>query len=82
MKFSKIIIFLLLISFSKTIAQKFELGKVSINELQEKVHPIDTTAVAAILFNKARTFLVMILKTDLASIRKTHSELKFIKKKD
>jgi hypothetical protein len=37
-------------------AQEFKLGKVSIAELQEKVHPIDSTAEAAILFDKARTF--------------------------
>jgi len=37
-------------------AQKFELGKVSIAELKEKQHPKDTSAVAAILFKKGRTF--------------------------
>ena len=57
MKFNKLlIIFSLIFFFSKASAQKFELGKVSINEIQEKTHPIDTSAVAAILYNKARTF--------------------------
>ena len=45
-------VLLLLVSFSKINAQNFELGKVSIEELQEKVHPTDTAAVAAILFEK------------------------------
>lgn len=45
-------VLLLLVSFSKINAQNFELGKVSIEELQEKVHPTDTSAVAAILFEK------------------------------
>lgn len=40
--------------FSKINAQNFELGKVSIAELQEKKHSVDTTAVAAILFEKGK----------------------------
>lgn len=41
--------------FFKTGAQEFKLGKVSIEELQQKVHPKDTTAVAAILFKSGET---------------------------
>ena len=41
--------------FSKANAQNFELGKVSIEELQEKTHPKDNAAVAAILFKKGKT---------------------------
>ncbi|MFC5682636.1 DUF3857 domain-containing protein [Flavobacterium sp. MAHUQ-51] len=37
-------------------AQDFKLGKVSISELQEKVHPKDSSAVAAILYKKGRTY--------------------------
>ena len=40
--------------FSKINAQNSELGKVSIAELQEKKHSVDTTAVAAILFEKGK----------------------------
>lgn len=36
------------------LAQKFELGKVSIAELQEKEHPKDASAVAAVLFEKGQ----------------------------
>ncbi|TDD76268.1 DUF3857 domain-containing protein [Flavobacterium caseinilyticum] len=36
-------------------SQNFELGKVSNKELLEKFHPEDTTAVAAVLFKKAKT---------------------------
>jgi hypothetical protein len=39
----------------KYYAQKIELGEVSIAELNEKVHPKDTSAVAAILFEKGNT---------------------------
>ena len=39
--------------FCSTInAQEFKLGKVSVAELEEKVHPKDPSAVAAILFKK------------------------------
>lgn len=48
-----LVVFVLL--FSKANAQNFELGKVSIEELQEKVHPKDNTAHAAILFKKGKT---------------------------
>ncbi len=41
---------LFLSSFFQIKAQEFKLGKVTIAELQEKQHPKDTTAVAAILF--------------------------------
>lgn len=55
---SIVLIFLFLIlSVSKINAQNQELGKVTIAELQEKAHPKDTTAPAAILFKKGKTFL-------------------------
>lgn len=41
--------------FFKANAQEFKLGKVSIEELQQKVHPKDTSAVAAILFKRGET---------------------------
>lgn len=46
---------LLMIFMSGAKAQNFELGKVSIEELQEKAHPKDTAAVAAFLFTKGKT---------------------------
>lgn len=56
MKIKLFVLLLFAISFLKINAQEFKLGKVSVAELEQKRHPIDTTAVAAILFNKARTF--------------------------
>ena len=53
------ILFLLAISFSISInAQKHELGKVTTDELKQKMHPTDTSAVAAILFKtgEVKTF--------------------------
>lgn len=56
MKFNQLAIILFVVfSFSKVSAQEFRLGKVSIAELQEKVHPKDTSAVAAILFRKGES---------------------------
>lgn len=49
-------LYLLLILFCfKINAQEFKLGKVSISELEQKTHPKDSTAVAAILFKKGET---------------------------
>jgi len=47
---------LLVLGTSKVSAQKYELGKVTIAELQEKVHAKDSSASAAIIFKKGKTF--------------------------
>lgn len=51
----KKIVIILLLSFQVQ-AQDFELGKVTKLELEEKKHPKDSSAPAAIVFKKARTF--------------------------
>jgi transglutaminase-like putative cysteine protease len=52
----KVIIYLILFVLSVNVqAQSFELEKVTKSQLEEKVHAIDTSAVAAILLKKART---------------------------
>ncbi|KQX15177.1 DUF3857 domain-containing protein [Flavobacterium sp. Root420] len=56
MKFQTLILILVFFCFSKINAQKYELGKVTVAQLQEKVHPKDTSAPAAIIFKKGRTF--------------------------
>ena len=50
MLFKKLLFILFCFSFSTVMSQKFEMGKVSIEELQEKEHPKDPSAAAAILF--------------------------------
>lgn len=56
MKIIKVTVLLLLVLFvTETNSQNFELGKVSNNELLEKLHPEDTTAIAAVLYKKAKT---------------------------
>ncbi|MHC0439115.1 DUF3857 domain-containing protein [Flavobacterium sp. 3-210] len=57
MRFSSLMLTILFLFLSlKGKAQNYELGKVTIAELQEKRNPKDTTAPAAILFKKGRTF--------------------------
>ncbi|KQB38229.1 Transglutaminase-like superfamily protein [Flavobacterium daejeonense] len=56
-KFS-IITFILFLTVFSSNAQDFRLGKVSIEELKEKVHPKDSSAAAAILFEKGVSNLV------------------------
>jgi hypothetical protein len=56
MKTKQLTLLLVLLLFcSNTNAQEFKLGKVSIAELEQKKHPKDTAAVAAILFKKGET---------------------------
>lgn len=48
---------ILLLFISKVNAQEFKLGKVSIEELKEKKHPKDTSAVAAVLYKRGNSQL-------------------------
>ena len=52
-----ILFFLILLCYQGN-AQEFKLGKVSIAELEQKTHPKDSSAVAAILFKKGQTSFV------------------------
>lgn len=53
MKFqSLVIVAFLFFGLSKIKAQTYELGKVTIAELEEKIHPKDSAAVASVLFSK------------------------------
>ncbi|WP_347343883.1 DUF3857 domain-containing protein [Flavobacterium sp. LC2016-01] len=77
MKFQNLVIVLFLcIGFSKINAQNFALGKVSIAELEEKMHPIDSSASAAVLFTKG---LVKINNTGYTE-RITQTRIKIYKK--
>jgi len=56
MKKSFLIISIFLFAVCAFGQKKYELGNVTIDELKEKAHPNDTTAVAAILFKKGKTY--------------------------
>lgn len=75
-----IIALFLVVSFSKTNAQKFELGKVSVAELKEKAHPLDSSAVAAILYNKAKTFFKYSVKDGFSINTEYEIRIKIYKK--
>ena len=57
MKKPIVLAFVILVSICNAFSQKnLELGKVTVDELKEKMHPIDTSAVAAVLFQVGRTY--------------------------
>ena len=61
-------------------AQKHELGKVTKEELDQKTHPVDTSAVAAILFKKATTFFNYTSKNGFSSYTEVELKIKIYKK--
>jgi len=56
MKKILLIIAFLVFGIQINYAQKKELGNVTIDELKEKVHPKDSSAIAAILYEKGKTY--------------------------
>ncbi|MBX9806803.1 MAG: DUF3857 domain-containing protein [Flavobacteriaceae bacterium] len=80
MKIKLFIIFLFVAFFLNANAQEFKLGKVSLKELEEKVYPNDTTAPAAILFNKARTYFKYDNKFGFSIVTENSFRIKIYKK--
>ena len=80
MKLKTIILVILLIVVAKTNAQNFELGKVSIAELQEKSHPKDSSAVAAVLFEKGKTSFEYTQSDGFSMVTEVKTRLKIYKK--
>ncbi|MDI1305949.1 MAG: DUF3857 domain-containing protein [bacterium] len=81
MSFKKtLFIVLFLVSFSNAKAQNFELGKVSIAELEEKEHPKDPSAVAAILFKKGKMSLEYTKSEGFVMITEVKTRIKIYKK--
>ncbi|MFD1601138.1 DUF3857 domain-containing protein [Flavobacterium artemisiae] len=78
MRFYTIVFLLFLVS--KINAQNYELGKVTVAELQEKVNKVDTTAPAAILFKKGRTFFTYNVKTGFSASSVYEFKIKIYKK--
>ncbi|MBF2707965.1 transglutaminase domain-containing protein [Flavobacterium soyangense] len=80
MKIKSLIILLFIISFSKTNAQKFELGKVTIAELEEKECPKDPSADAAILFSVGEVRFVFNKNEGFVMVNTVKSKIKIYKK--
>ncbi len=80
MNLKKTILFITLLFLSNSYAQKFELGKVSEAELTEKKHPIDTSAVAAILYRKSRVFFEYSNSKGFTVVTEVQARIKIYKK--
>ena len=70
----------LMFIFSNATAQEFKLGKVSVAELQEKAHPKDTAAVAAILFKNGTSKIEYDLTNGFVLITEVETRIKIYKK--
>ena len=76
----KILYFGMLFSFISIHAQDFELGKVSLKELQEKSHSKDTTAAAAVLYSKGKTYFSYSEERGFSTITEVETRIKIYKK--
>ena len=62
------------------VAQDYELGNVTVAELNQKQHPTDTSAVAAILFNKGKTYFEFIENSHFSLVTEIEVKIKVYKK--
>jgi len=71
---------LIILFFSTTShSQKYEMGKVSIKELQERVHPLDTAAVAAVIYKKTKTTFKFSEKDGFVAVHDFEMRIKIYK---
>lgn len=66
--------------FAKVGAQDLKLAKVTISELEEKQHPKDSSAVAAILYKKGKTFFTYTLNSGFVMNHEFTYRIKIYKK--
>lgn len=71
---------ILLLFISKVTAQEFKLGKVSIAELEQKVHPKDSSAAAAILYKKGKTRIEYDVDNGFITLTEVETRIKIYKK--
>lgn len=74
------IILFFFFSFFNLTAQEFKLGKVSVAELEQKVHPKDTSAVAAILYKKGKSSIEYNDNEGFVLITQVEARIKIYKK--
>ncbi len=77
---STLILVLMLITFGQNFAQKIKFGKVSKEELDEKYYPLDSSANAAILYKKRRTYYDYNGNEGWELITKVHERIKIYNK--
>ncbi|WP_289663397.1 transglutaminase domain-containing protein [Flavobacterium panacagri] len=81
MKITKHLSVVLLLFFISTLtAQDFKLGKVSVAELEQKVHPKDTSAVAAVLYKKGVSRMELDPNEGFCMITDVETRIKIYKK--
>jgi len=61
-------------------AQDYQLGKVTIAELSQKQHPTDTSAVAAIIFNKGKSYFNFVESSHFVLMTDIEVKIKIYKK--
>lgn len=71
---------LLLLLITNVTAQEFKLGKVSIAELEQKVHPKDSSAAAAILYKKGKTRIEYDTNYGFVTVAEVETRIKIYKK--
>jgi len=71
---------LLLLLITNVTAQEFKLGKVSIAELEQKVHPKDSSAAAAILYKKGKTRIEYDVDNGFITLTEVETRIKIYKK--
>lgn len=71
---------ILLLLITNVTAQEFKLGKVSIAELQQKVHPKDSSAAAAILYKRGKSRLEYDVNNGFVTIAEVETRIKIYKK--
>ena len=76
----RIIIFLLLISVTTTNAQNFKFGKVSKEELEEKQHPLEPEANAAVLYKSENISFVFSASEGFEQVREVYERIKIYNK--
>ncbi|MCD0470302.1 DUF3857 domain-containing protein [Flavobacterium sp. JAS] len=81
MKFIKLFSLSILLSFITNVkAQEFKLGKVSVAELEQKVHPKDSSAVAAILYTKGEARIEYDSNDGFITLTDVETRIKIYKK--
>lgn len=76
----KLIVLLILFNQLYLFGQEIKFGKVSKEELEEKFHPIDSTASAAYLYKKRRTFYQYDFSTGFQLVTEIHERIKIYNK--
>ena len=71
---------ILLLLITNVTAQEFKLGKVSIAELEQKVHPKDSSAAAAILYKKGKTRIEYDVNDGFITVTEVETRIKIYKK--